>query len=292
MSGVPVSLPRLDASAPVPKIIAALDGAGCAVIESLVSPGVVAAVLDDLAPYMEATETGQDEISGVLTRRTGAVPSRSPASWGLLQHPTVLAIAEHYLAGPDERFHICTAVTSDLLQGQGAQPIHRDQWTYGRFPWPTGFEVELNILWAMQEFTVDNGATRVIPGSHLYDDGLELDQSVTVPAVAPIGSAIVVLGSCYHGAGANTSDTNRVALSVAYQRAWLRQGENQYLNCPPDVARTMPADLVRLLGYQRGCMALGYWRDGEDPMAAVHPDRTYHVGLSMGPDPQGDNADA
>ena len=292
MSAATGPLPRLGASAPVSEVIAALDGAGCAVIESLVSPAAVAAVLGDLAPYMEATATGQDEISGALTRRTGAVPSRSPASWEMLQHPTVLAIAEHYLAAPDERFHICTAVTSDLLPGQRAQPIHRDQWTYGGFPWPRGFEVEINILWAMQEFTADNGATRVIPGSHLYDDGLELEQSVTVPATAPIGSAIVVLGSCYHGAGSNTSDMNRVALSVAYQRAWLRQGENQYLNCPPDVARTMPEGFVRLLGYQRGCMALGYWRDGEDPMAAVHPDRTYHVGLGMGPDPQGDNADA
>ena len=284
MSGVTAPLPRLDASAPVSDVIAALDGAGCAVIESLVSPGAVAAVLNDLAPYMEATETGQDEISGVLTRRTGAVPSRSPASWGLLQHPTVLAISEHYLAGPDERFHICTAVTSDLLPGQGAQPIHRDQWTYGYYPWPTGFEVEFNVLWAMQEFTEFNGGTRIFPGSRAWDDGLDLESADATAVTCRAGSAIVVLGSCYHGAGANESDANRVALSIAYQRAWLRQGENQYLNCPPDIARTMPDDLVRLLGYQRGSDALGYWRDGEDPMTSVHPERSYHLGLGMGPD--------
>ena len=80
------------------------------------------------------------------------------------------------------------------------------------------------------------------------------------------------------------SDRNRVAFSVTYQRAWLRQGENQYLNCPPEVAQRMPDDLVRLLGYQRGSDALGYWSDGEDPMTAVHPDREYHIGLGIGPE--------
>lgn len=286
MTEAAAALPRLDASTSVADAIAALDGAGCAVIESLVPVETVEAVLAELAPHMEATATGQDEISGSLTRRTGAVPARAPSSWPMLQHPTILGIADHYLAGPDERFHICTAVTSDLLPGQTSQPIHRDQWTYGAYPWPAGFEVEVNILWAMQEFTETNGATRAVPGSHRWEDGLELDQSVTVGAIAPAGSAIVMLGSCYHGAGPNESDINRVALSVGYQRAWLRQGENQYLNCPPEVARTMPDKIVRLLGYRRGCLALGYWRDGEDPMTAVHPERTYHVGLGLGPDPE------
>ena len=284
MTSSTVELPRLTADAPLRDILDALDTAGCAVIERLVDEETVARVLDELAPYMEGTATGGDEISGALTRRTGAVPVRSPASWPMIQHPTVLAIAGHYLADANERFHLCTAVTSDLLPGQDAQPIHRDQWTYGGFPWPSGFEVEVNILWAMQDFTEMNGATRAVPGSHRWDDGLELNQDQTIPVTAPAGSAIVMLGSCYHGAGANRSDSNRVALSIAYQRAWLRQGENQYLNCPPDMAAAMPDDLVRLLGYQRGCTALGYWRDGEDPMVAVHPDRTYHVGLGLGPE--------
>ena len=254
------------------------------VIDELATGALVAALREQLEPYMEATATGQDELSGVRTRRTGAVPGRAPASWELLRHPTILGVAEHFLAPPGQRFHIGTAVTSDLLPGQTAQPIHRDQWTYGYYPWPTGFEVEVNVLWALQEFTEENGGTRVIPGSHTWADGLELTQDQTVGVTCAPGSAIIVLGSCYHGAGANRSGHNRVAFSVAYQRAWLRQGENQYLNHPPDVAAAMPDDIVRLLGYQRGSDALGYWRDGEDPMTAVHPDRTYHVGLALHPE--------
>lgn len=282
------SVPVLAPDTTPADVIAALDVAGCAVVESLIDSTTVETVLAELAPYMAATRTGQDEISGSHTRRTGAVPARSPSSWAMLQHPTILAAAEHYLAPDDQRMHLCTAVTSDLLPGAAAQPIHRDQWTYGYYPWPHGFEVEFNVLWAMQEFTADNGGTRVFPGSRAWDDGLELDSADAIPVTCPAGSAIIVLGSCYHGAGGNDSDTNRVAVSIAYQRAWLRQGENQYLNCPPDVARTMPDDLVRLLGYQRGATALGYWRDGEDPMLAVHPDRIYHVGFGMGPDPDTD----
>jgi hypothetical protein len=277
-------VPRLTASASVPDLIGALEASGCAVVESLVDETVVRGILDELRPYMDATATGKDAISGFHTRRTGAVPTRSRTSWPLLQHPMMLGAAEHYLADKTESFHICTAVTSDLLGGQTAQPIHRDQWTYGHFPWPSGFEVEFNVLWALQDFEEVNGATRIFPGSHRWVDGLELDGAGSIAATCPVGSAIVVLGSCYHGAGANDSNSNRVALSIAYQRAWLRQGENQYLNCPPDVAATMPEELVRLLGYQRGAEALGYWRDGEDPMTAVYPNRTYHVGLGLGPD--------
>jgi hypothetical protein len=276
--------PTLPANTSSPDVIAALEEHGCAVIESLASEETVDTLLEQLAPFMDATPTGQDEMSGSLTRRTGAVPARAPASWDMLRHPTILGVAEHFLAPPGQRFHIGTAVTSDLLPGQTAQPIHRDQWTYGFYPWPTGFEVEVNVLWALQEFTEENGGTRVIPGSHTWEDGLTLEQNQTVGVSCPTGSAVIVLGSCYHGAGANRSDRNRVAFSVAYQRAWLRQGENQYLNHPPEVAAKMPDDIVRLLGYQRGAEALGYWRDGEDPMTAVHPDRTYHVGLGMGPD--------
>lgn len=285
MTAAPIALPRLGADAPAEAVLEELDRAGCVVIERLVEDTTIAAVLDELGPHMVATPTGDDDLSGRRTRRTGAVPARSPSSWPMITHPTILAVAEHHLGGPGQHFHLCTAVTSDLLPGQRAQAVHRDQWTYGEFPWPPGYEVEINVLWAMQEFTEHNGATRVVPGSHRWEDRLDLSGDDTVAATAPAGSAIVVLGSCYHGAGANLSDTNRVAVSIAYQRGWLRQGENQYLNCPPDIARTMPDDLVRLLGYQRGCTALGYWRDGEDPMTAVHPDRTYHVGLGLAPDP-------
>lgn len=281
-----VELPRLPGSVVPQDLVAALDHAGCAVVDDLIPAGVAAAILSQLQPHMEATQTGQDHVSGDLTRRTGAVPVRAPASWDLLRHPLVLPVAEHYLAPPGQRFHICTAVTSELLPGQKAQPVHRDQWTYGYYPWPSGFEVELNVLWALCDFTVGNGGTRVVPGSHRWPDGLELDQSPTVGVTCNAGSAVFVLGSCYHGAGANQSDHSRTALSIGYQRAWLRQGENQYLNCPPEAARDMPEDIVRLLGYQRGSDALGYWRDGEDPLTAIFPDRTYHVGLGMGPDPR------
>lgn len=285
-------VPTLHAETPTSDVIAALEADGCAVIEALVSQSVVDALLEQLAPFMEATSRGQDEMSGSLTRRTGAVPGRAPASWELLRHPTILGVAQHFLTEPGQRFHIGTAVTSELLPGQVAQFVHRDQWTYGYYPWPSGFEVEVNILWALQEFTDRNGGTRVVPGSRGWEDGLELTQEQTAGVTCPAGSAIIVLGSCYHGAGANNSDESRVAFSVAYQRAWLRQGENQYLNHPPEVAATMPDDIVRLLGYQRGSDALGYWRDAEDPMTAVYPERSYPIGLAMNPDSTAEQPDA
>ena len=114
------SLPRLSASASATEVIDALDRSGCAVVEALVAGQTVDDLLDQLAPYMEATPTGEDEISGALTRRTGAVPARAPASWDMLRHPTILAVAKHYLAPPGQRFHITASPRPPAGPGRSA----------------------------------------------------------------------------------------------------------------------------------------------------------------------------
>jgi ectoine hydroxylase-related dioxygenase (phytanoyl-CoA dioxygenase family) len=77
------------------------------------------------------------------------------------------------------------------------------------------------------------------------------------------------LGSLYHGGGANRSSAPRRGVNVGYTLSWLRQEENQYLACPPDVARELPEDLARLAGYRRGAYALGYYGDLRDPFDAI-----------------------
>ena len=83
------------------------------------------------------------------------------------------------------------------------------------------------------------------------------------------GSVMLYVGSVYHGGGANHTDGRRIGINVGYTLSWLRQEENQYLACPPSVARTLPVELVKLLGYQRGAYALGYFGDTQDPLEAV-----------------------
>jgi ectoine hydroxylase-related dioxygenase (phytanoyl-CoA dioxygenase family) len=157
----------------------------------------------------------------------------------------------------------------DIGPGEPAQLVHRDQWAFDFFPFPQGYEVECHTMWAMTDFTEANGATRVIPGSHQWEDKLRPDPSETVAAEMPKGSVFIYVGSVYHGGGANRSDAHRMGINVGYTLAWLRQEENQYLACPPDVARELPLDLAKLVGYSRAAYALGYYGDLQDPLEAV-----------------------
>ena len=152
-----------------------------------------------------------------------------------------------------------------------AQPIHRDQWAFDFFPFPPGYEVQCNTIWALTDFTEENGATRVVPGSNLREDGLSFGPDDTEPAEMARGSVLFYSGSVYHGGGANRSDATRIGLNITYNVAWLRQEENQYLSVPREVAETLPTELLRLMGYDRGAYALGYIDDLRDPIEAVRP---------------------
>jgi ectoine hydroxylase-related dioxygenase (phytanoyl-CoA dioxygenase family) len=157
--------------------------------------------------------------------------------------------------------------------GEPGQPIHRDQWAFDFFPFPKGYEVQCNTIWAMSDFTAENGGTRVIPGSNHFEDKLEFSHEDCEAAEMPAGSVFVYTGAVYHGGGANRSQATRYGLNLTYARSWLRQEENQYLSVPHEVARELPDELLKLIGYQRGAYALGYVDDVRDPLEALRGKR-------------------
>jgi ectoine hydroxylase-related dioxygenase (phytanoyl-CoA dioxygenase family) len=110
-----------------------------------------------------------------------------------------------------------------------------------------------------------------VVGSNLKEDRLAFGPDDTEPAVMRRGSVLFYSGSVYHGGGANHSDATRIGLNITYNVAWLRQEENQYLSVPREVAETLPTDLLRLMGYDRGAYALGYIDDLRDPIEAIRP---------------------
>ncbi len=251
-------------------VVDALARDGAVIIDDLASADLLDRIATELEPHFVATPTGPDDFSGVNTRRTGALIARSVASRELVMHPLILATTSQFLAhATNFQLHLTQAIA--IGPDSPAQPLHRDQWAFDFFPFPNAYEVQCNTIWALTDFTEANGATRVVPGSNAAADGVAFTAADSEPAEMTRGSVLVYSGSVYHGGGANRTDSTRIGLNITYNLAWLRQEENQYLSVPLEIAETLPVELLRLMGYDRGAYALGYIDDLRDPLDAVQP---------------------
>jgi ectoine hydroxylase-related dioxygenase (phytanoyl-CoA dioxygenase family) len=266
----PMAIAHLPAGAAPEAVAEAVASEGAVIVDRLAPPELMDRIARELRPYMESTPTGPDDFSGSRTRRTGSLVARSPSSRELVMHPLALGATRVLLSHVTNfQLHLTQAIA--IGPGESAQPIHRDQWAFDFFPFPKGYEVQCNTIWAQTDFTEANGATRVVVGSSQVDDGPTLQHADTEPAEMDRGSALFYSGSVYHGGGANHTDETRVGLNITYNVAWLRQEENQYLSVPREIAETLPVELLRLMGYDRGAYALGYIDDLRDPIEAVLP---------------------
>jgi hypothetical protein len=265
-----VPLVHLTADASPEEVAAAIGSDGAVIVDAVAPDALLRRIEAELRPYLDATPTGPDDFSGDRTRRTGSLIARSPSSRELVMHPLGLGSARFFLShATNMQLHLTQAIA--IGPGETPQPIHRDQWAFDFFPFPAGYEVQCNTIWALTDFTEENGATRIVVGSNLLGDRLSFGPDDTEPATMARGSVLFYSGSVYHGGGANHSDATRIGLNITYNVAWLRQEENQYLSVPREVAETLPTDLLRLMGYDRGAYALGYIDDLRDPIEAVRP---------------------
>lgn len=253
------------------EIFKILERDGCVVIDNLFSSDKREQINREMASHLVSAEPGVDEFDGKATRRTGALVARSPGSRELIMDPTVLDVAGKALSHAHTFQLHCTQVIS-IGPGSEAQPIHRDQWAFDMFPFPAGFDTTFATMWALTDFTEENGATRVIPGSHKFTNNKKFSVEDTIPAEMSAGSVLLYSGSLYHGGGINISTEDRVGVIVHYCLGWLRQEENQYLSVPQDMFKDLPEDLLRLMGYAKGSYSLGFIDAGQDPIAAIRPD--------------------
>ncbi|MEM8905319.1 MAG: phytanoyl-CoA dioxygenase family protein [Actinomycetota bacterium] len=259
---------HLPPTATIDELHAVLARDAVVIVDDLADAATIDRIADEMAPHVEATPAGSDDFSGRNTRRTGGLIARSPASHELIQHPTVLGATE-LLLHRAKSFQLHLTQMISIGPDSPGQSIHRDQWAFDFFDFPDDYDVQCNTIWAMTDFTEENGATRVIPGSQTWPNTFDHVVDETVPAEMTRGSCLLYTGKVFHGGGENRSAETRTGLNITYNVGWLRQEENQYLSVPREVAETLPDDLLRLMGYRLGAYALGYIDDVRDPIEAV-----------------------
>jgi ectoine hydroxylase-related dioxygenase (phytanoyl-CoA dioxygenase family) len=245
---------------------------GYVIVDNLVPNSLMDTITDELAPYLDATPMGYNAMIGRKTRRTGALVARSPACRDLIQHPSILGVCKDFL-GHASAFQLMLTQVISIEPGESDQALHRDQNAFDFYPFPDDYHVQCNTLWAMTDYTAEMGATRVVPGSQVGDKKpTDYADDECLQAEMARGSVLLYSGKIVHSGAANRSDKVRRAINVNYCVGWVRQEENQFLSVPPEVARTLDDDLLKLIGYQEGAWAMGYFRDFEDPLRAVRGD--------------------
>ena len=245
---------------PPQTILDIIDRDGAVIIDAILSPDETLKFAEELAPLLEVASTGTDSFTGFSTTRVGALIARSSICRHLAAHPQLLAVADGLLGrfSPTVQLSLTQAVS--IAPGEGAQILHRDRGLWGGHI-PRRIETQLGTMIAVTDFTHANGATRVVPGSAHWDAAREPKPEEIASAEMKAGSILIYNGTVIHGGGPNSTDVPRLGVLLHYTLGWLRQQENMYLACPPDIAKDFSTELRRLLGYAQGSPVMGFYSD-------------------------------
>ncbi|MGI9616827.1 MAG: phytanoyl-CoA dioxygenase family protein [Acidimicrobiales bacterium] len=277
-----------DAGADHEQIIETVRADGAAILTDVLDPAFVAALNAELDPWVAASPDGRDDFSGRLTKRTGALVARSPLCRDVVMQPDVIGLANMLIGEFTERIQLHLTQVISIAPGQGAQELHRDRLAWGGFV-PRAIEPQFNTIWALTDFTEENGATNVAVGSPSWESERKATSEELTQAVMKAGSVLLYSGSVVHGGGENRTEVPRRGLNITYTLGWLRTEENQYLSCPPSVAKDLDPALQELLGYTMGSYALGYF---SDPGEVLQASDLLPPELALGRKPRRDRSSA
>jgi ectoine hydroxylase-related dioxygenase (phytanoyl-CoA dioxygenase family) len=227
--------------------LAAVERDGYTIIRNAIEPDLIdelLATLDRLVAELGIEPAG-NRFEGGNTLRIYNLLAHGEVFHRVPVHPSVLPVVDGVLGSG---CLVSSLSSIDIRPGEIAQPIHADDQL---IPIPKPHPPTVcNTMWALTDFTEANGATRIIPGTHLADDsptyGAEYD---SIPAEMPKGSVLLWHGSLWHGGGANDTDERRVGIAMNYCAGYIRQQENQQLGLSPELVATFEPRLQELVGY-------------------------------------------
>jgi ectoine hydroxylase-related dioxygenase (phytanoyl-CoA dioxygenase family) len=244
-----------------------LNTDGFVVIERAVGADVLARVHAELAPYLgESALHGRNDFEGYSTNRVYALLAKAPSVAELVEHPDVVALLDELLL---PGYLLSANLAINLLPGETAQGLHTDDGFY-RVPRPRP-AIGVSAIWAIDDFTSQNGATQVVPGSHRWGTEVpaETDARI-VDVVMPAGSVVVFHGTLWHRGGANRSSSSRLAVTPQYCEPWARQQEQMVLSVGAAAAQYSER-IQTMLGFGIHPPFMGH-------VNGMHPRRVLDVG--------------
>jgi ectoine hydroxylase-related dioxygenase (phytanoyl-CoA dioxygenase family) len=244
-------------------VVEALDRDGYSIVEGMLSPQEVASAKFSLKQVLDELPFGRNDFEGFSTRRVYALFAKTRAFDQAAINPLLLGVLDRVLG----HYQLSAPTGIQIGPGEKAQALHYDASVY---PLPREFDdVVVNTMWALDDFTVANGATRIVPGSHRWVDRRPAESDEIVDAVMPAGSVIFYGGKVFHGGGENQTDTPRLGVILEYVSAWLRPQETHLLAVPRATAANLPERLQELLQHLPAVPGLRRW----SPSPPVHRGR-------------------
>ncbi|KAL4864668.1 hypothetical protein BDV12DRAFT_205605 [Aspergillus spectabilis] len=295
------SLVTIDASEPLEKIFEIIARDGGVIVSNFLSQELLKECMDSIDPFFQGRKTytskatheelgpdffpeGSQRVYALLSKIPDQVVKimRLPVWQGImgeLLNDEFASYTGDRLVPQKSGYMLASTAALRLVPGAKPQPLHRDQIAYQTRPDPNNplFTPMVGCLIAGSKCTYTNGATLVIPGSHLWPaDRIPKIEECTYAEMEP-GSALFTLGSTYHAAGENKCGKAdplalRTLFAVFGQRDYFRQDQDEVLSTPISIARRLPDDILRLAGYYKAVGGVGYVEDHQSPVEFLQRD--------------------
>ncbi len=264
MSKTP-TLPTFDKNSSTDEIVKALRHVGGAIIRNQVSDELADSVRKELRPHFDAQgKSSESEFNGFSTLRLSRVLAYSRSAADIIGHSRIMEIADAILLDQCVNYQLGSTTGIEIHPGETAQELHRDDEIYP-LSMP-GINVQFSALWALDDFTKENGATHVAINPRRKLEPFTIREEDVGQAVMPKGSVLLYLGQTWHGGGANRSQAPRAALINTYSLGWLKPEVNYTLMHPKELVHSFDQPIPRLLGYQGHGSHIGQYPGDPDGM--------------------------
>ena len=221
--------------------LARVERDGYVILPDLLTAEQIAEIRCAALPLLD--RQGRNAFEGRATQRVYSVLNKTRACDVIADHPRVLALLDRLLL-PNYLLSMLQVIS--IQPGEQAQMLHTDDAFY---PLPRPRKaLGAATIWAIDDFTADNGATDIIPASHLWGERRP-DPAERQPVVMPAGSCVFFVGTLWHAGGANRSQQARLAVTAQYCEPWVRPQEAFTLSMTRDTVRAVSEDIRRMLGY-------------------------------------------